>query len=117
MGLLQSIKLLKEENKYLHVNLFSYDALTENGAEIFDNYKVSLLCDADIIFLMKNLDTDSAKEYFQRKERRHPLWKSEAEYKAIFNVCYTDEKVYLFAAVCSYKINNSKRLYYSAGYL
>lgn len=87
--LLQSaIEALK--NKYAHINLFSYDALTENGIEIFENYKVSLLCDADITFLMKNLDSDSGKEYFQRKDRRHPLWKSEAEYKAIFNVGYTD---------------------------
>ena len=87
--LLQSaIEALK--NKYTHINLFSYDALTENGIEIFENYKVSLLCDADITFLMKNLDSDSEKEYFQRKDRRHPLWKSEAEYKAIFNVGYTD---------------------------
>ena len=50
-----------------------------------------MLCDADIIFLMKNSDHDSVKEYFQRKDRRHPLWKSEAEYKAIFNAVYTDE--------------------------
>ena len=70
--------------------MFSYEALTEEGIEIFDDYKISLLCDADITFLMKNLDNDSEKEYYQRKDRRHPLWKSEAEYKAIFNVGYTD---------------------------
>ena len=88
--LLQSaIEALK--NKYTHVDLFSYEALTEEGIEIFENYKISLLCDADITFLMKNLDSDSEKEYFQRKNRRHPLWKSEAEYKAIFNVGYTDK--------------------------
>lgn len=87
--LLQSaIEALK--NKYAYVNLFSYEALTEDGIEIFENYKISLLCDADIIFLMKNLDSDCEKEYFQRRDRRHPLWKSEAEYKAIFNVGYTD---------------------------
>ena len=87
--LLQSaIEALK--SKYKHVNLFSYEALTEDGVEIFKDYKISLLCDADITFLMKNLDSDSGKEYFQRKDRRHPLWKSEAEYKAIFNVGYTD---------------------------
>lgn len=88
--LLQSaIEALK--NKYTHVDLFSYEALTEDGVEIFENYKISLLCDADITFLMKNLDSDFEKEYFQRKDRRHPLWKSEAEYKAIFNVGYTDK--------------------------
>ena len=87
--LLQSaIEALK--NKYAHINLFSYEALTEDGIEIFGDYKISLLCDADITFLMKNLDNDSEKEYYKRKDRRHPLWKSEAEYKAIFNVGYTD---------------------------
>lgn len=87
--LLQSaIEVLK--NKYTHVDLFSYEALTENGVEIFEDYKISLMCDADITFLMKNLNNDYEKEYFQRKDRRHPLWKSEAEYKAIFNVGYTD---------------------------
>lgn len=83
-----SIEALK--SKYTNVDLFSYEALTEDGIEIFDNYRISLLCDADITFLMKNLNNDSAKEYFRRKDRRHPLWKSEAEYKAIFNVGYTD---------------------------
>ncbi len=83
-----SIEALK--NKYTNVDLFSYEALTEDGIEVFENYRISLLCDADITFLMKNLNNDSAKEYFRRKDRRHPLWKSEAEYKAIFNVGYTD---------------------------
>lgn len=84
-----AIEALK--NKYSNVKLFSYEALTKEGVEIFENYKVSLLCDADIIFLMKNLKKDSVEEYFQRKSRRHPLWKSEAEYKAIFNVGYADK--------------------------
>ena len=83
-----SIEALK--NKYTNVDLFSYEALTEDGIEVFENYRISLLCDADITFLMKNLSNDSAIEYFRRKDRRHPLWKSEAEYKAIFNVGYTD---------------------------
>lgn len=58
--------------------------------KVSDEYKVSLLCDADIIFLMKNLDNESIEEYYERKNRRHPLWKSESEYKAIFNVGFTD---------------------------
>lgn len=77
-----AIDALKE--KYSEINIFSYDALTVGGIEIFDNYKLSLLCDADIVFLMKNLENEFVKEYFQRKNRRHPLWKSESEYKAIF---------------------------------
>lgn len=79
------------EDKYGKSNLFSYEALTENGIQISENFRVSLLSDADITFLMKNLDNDAAKEYFRRKDRRHPLWKSEAEYKAIFSKGYTDQ--------------------------
>ncbi len=79
------------KNKYSQVDLFSYESLTEDGIEIFKGYKIRLLCDADITFLMKNLNNDSEKEYFQRKDRRHPLWKSEAEYKAVFGAGYTDK--------------------------
>ncbi len=79
------------EDKYGKSNLFSYEALTENGIQISENFRVSLLSDADITFLMKNLDNDAAKEYYRRKDRRHPLWKSEAEYKAIFSKGYTDQ--------------------------
>lgn len=85
-GVIENLK-----SKYASVNLFSYEALTEKGVEVSDNYRVSLMCDADIMFLMKNLDSELSKEYFQRKDRRHPLWKSEAEYKAIFNAGYTDD--------------------------
>lgn len=85
----RSMEALK--NKYNDVNLFSYEALTETGVEICENYKVSLLSDADIIFLMKNLDSHFVKEYYNRKGRRHPLWKSEAEYKAIFDDGYTEK--------------------------
>lgn len=83
------IKLIME--KYKQSNIFSYDALTQDGVMITDEYKISLLCDADIIFLMKNLDQESVIEYFERKNRRHPLWKSESEYKAIFNRGFTDK--------------------------
>ncbi len=72
------------KDKYKDVNLFSYQSLTEAGIKLNKDYKISLLCDADIIFLMKNLDSDNVKEYYRSIERRHPLWKSEAEYKAIF---------------------------------
>ena len=36
----------------------------------------------NIIFLMKNMfNTELSQEYFERRQRRHPVWKSEAEYK------------------------------------
>lgn len=73
----------KLKNKY---NIFSYDCLTTTGKELTDSFSVSLLNDSDVLFLMKNQMNDKLiNEYFARNKRRHPLWKSEAEYKAIFN--------------------------------
>lgn len=78
--------LEKINSKY---KVFSFDALTLKGVEVSDNFRVSLLNDGDITFLMKNIAEDtSIDEYFNRNKRRHPLWKSEAEYKAIFSLGY-----------------------------
>ncbi len=75
-------------NKY---HVFDYEALTVGGKELSNNFRVSLLSDGDILFLMKNLKGDPLiDEYFSRKDRRHPLWKSEAEYKAIFTPGFSD---------------------------
>lgn len=72
-------------------HVFDYEALTAEGKQLSENFRVSLLNDGDISFLMKNLQGDSlVDEYFSRKDRRHPLWKSEAEYKAIFNTGFSD---------------------------
>ena len=66
-------------------SLFCYEALSKSGKHLNDNFKISLLCDGDVIFLMKNcFDDNLIEEYFDRNKRRHPLWKSESEYKAIF---------------------------------
>lgn len=41
------------------------------------------MCDDDIVYLFKNVCLDTlSEEYFEREKRRHPVWKSEAEYKA-----------------------------------
>ncbi|MDR1992878.1 MAG: HD domain-containing protein [Nitrososphaerota archaeon] len=67
--------------------LFSLETLSEAGQKLRNNIKLSLLCDDDIISLMKMycLDEDElSKEYFSRKDRRRTLWKNEAEYKAFF---------------------------------
>lgn len=64
--------------------LFSEKALSSEGIEVKEGLRVRLLCDDDIIFLMKNVyPSDLSREYFERKRRRHPVWKSEAEYKAL----------------------------------
>lgn len=67
-------------------DVFNYGSLTDQGTQLKNGLKVSFLSDGDILFLMKNMMSDSLiHEYFSRKDRRHPLWKSESEYKAFFN--------------------------------
>lgn len=68
--------------------LFSYESLTQEGHILKDDIKVSLLCDDDIVYIMKNVpscETELSKEYFERNKRRHPIWKSEAEYEAFIS--------------------------------
>lgn len=77
--------------------LFSFDSLTEKGStfrpkdnpEHLDSIlRVSFLSDADLLYLMKNVffeKASCAKEYFWRNLRRHPVWKSEAEYRSLFD--------------------------------
>ncbi|MCR3758903.1 HD domain-containing protein [Clostridium felsineum] len=73
-----SKKMNSEDKK-----LFSLKSLSAEGQEFGKNIKIKLMCDDDIIYLMKNIYPDSlSKEYFERKNRRHAIWKSEAEYKA-----------------------------------
>lgn len=62
--------------------LFSLESLSITGQQFDNGIGISLLCDDDIIFLMKNMyNSELSQEYFERRERRHPVWKSEAEYK------------------------------------
>lgn len=74
---------LKENlNKGKH-KLFSEESLSITGHKLKGGYHISLMCDDDIIYLAKNVFPNQfSKEFFDRNERRHPVWKSEAEYKA-----------------------------------
>lgn len=75
-------KFEKENGKML----FSYRSLTDEGAEFGKNGRIRLLDDNDIIYLIKNVyRTGLSDEFFERRSRRHAIWKSEAEYKAIFS--------------------------------
>ncbi len=61
------------------------EALTEDGIDIKKG-KMRLMNDSDVIFLMKNLkNNDYVREYYDRNLRRHPIWKTEAEFQAIFS--------------------------------
>lgn len=68
--------------------IFCEDALTGKGVvptKCHKAVKVKYLCDDDIVFLMKNIGDDSAHSFFCRKDRYSPLWKSEAEFCALFH--------------------------------
>jgi len=66
-------------------SLFSYEALTEEGVTIDKDTFIHYLCDDDIVYLLKNkYKNDFFNTYLDRNKRRHPLWKSEAEYRAYF---------------------------------
>ncbi len=68
-----------------HENLICFDAITEKGKK-FQDITISYLCDDDVIFLVKNVCPDElTHEYFERDKWRHPLWKSESEFRSIIN--------------------------------
>lgn len=60
--------------------------------------KITLLCDDDIIHLAKILDCKCADELFNRGIRRHPVWKSESEYKIFVDGYIGDES---YEELCS----------------
>ena len=81
MYLLQHI-ISKLDEKFKG-ELFSIDCLSVKGKRLNEFFTMTLLCDDDIISLMKSNCTDElSMEYFSRRNRKCPLWKTEAEYKA-----------------------------------
>lgn len=68
--------------------LFCEQALTDVGVCIGGGLHVRLFADDDVVFLAKQLVADDCdnmiEEYFAREKRRHPVWKSEPEFKALF---------------------------------
>lgn len=79
--------------------LFSEASLNVEGHVLNGNIKMSLMCDDDIIYLSKNVFSDElSQELFDRNRRRHPVWKSEAEYEAYVRSIGTDEEKDLFKA-------------------
>ncbi|MDE7200754.1 MAG: hypothetical protein K2O91_02370, partial [Lachnospiraceae bacterium] len=70
---------MDDDNK----KLFSLESLSKKGQQFENGISISLLCDDDIIYLMKSpFYSELCEEFFERRIRRHPVWKSEAEYKA-----------------------------------
>lgn len=99
-----AIKSVVDFYKRKNIDLFSEKALSAEG--ITSPCKIRLLCDDDIIYVMKNeLSLPLVNEYFDRKLRRHPIWKSEAEYKVIFDNKKGKDWTKQFASILS-KLNN-----------
>lgn len=81
-------KRLTEESKQdgapPPATLFSYDSLTDKGS-IFKDTRIRYLSDPDLVYLMKNRYTSTySEEYFSRDTRRVPMWKSESDFKNLF---------------------------------
>lgn len=85
--------------------LFCEDALTETGKNFGSDLHISLLSDDDVIYLAKNKYHNCyIDEYFNREKRRHPVWKSEAEYRSLFRgTRYTEsikQLITLMRSIC-----------------
>jgi hypothetical protein len=67
-------------------NLFEGNLVTKNGTVMIKrDFPILLLADEDILYLMKCFCKDSlGYEYFSRNSRRTAVWKSEAEFRALF---------------------------------
>ena len=76
----EAIELLQSEelfNEQLKIDI--------NTATIKKEYSISLLADEDFLYLMKSFCKEGlGYEYFARNRRRSATWKSEAEFRAIF---------------------------------
>lgn len=79
-----AIKNMMAEKDLKGVEVFGEDSLSERGIALPSGYRLRLMSDGDITFLLKNHDNDFTKEYFDRSKRKHPLWKTEHEYRSYF---------------------------------
>lgn len=95
----------KVRDDKLKKKVIPLQALTEEGMPLEDDggLRIRLLSDADMLFLFKNIEGSRyINEYFDRNRRRHPLWKSETEFRTLFQG--RDEEVKLIER----EINNLK---------
>lgn len=87
------IACLNEEFNTEGHTLLSEKSLSVEGHQLKD-IRISLLSDDDIIHLFKGVCRDElGMEFFERRKRRHPVWKSEAEYDAYFNELIPSGKI------------------------
>lgn len=85
-GLLFADCIEKLKNVYGE-NIFKIETLSFDGTNLNDeNDKIRLLCDCDILYLLKQIksDDDCIKEFFSRKDRKKAVWKNVQEFNLIF---------------------------------
>lgn len=72
--------------------LFDESNIKTDGCNISWEYPISLLADEDFLFLMKRFCKKGLGfEYFARNRRRLAVWKSEAEFRALFQESIGDD--------------------------
>lgn len=87
--------------------LFCEAALGRNGVALSSlgkNVRLRYLSDADIVFLMKCLESAEVERFFDRAKRFAPLWKSEAEFCGLFNEIDWDSSVGKGSLKCLQKV-------------
>lgn len=88
---LKKILNLIPDNEANSSILESLKTIEENLAQLNVPVNLSLLCDDDIIHLAKTTGQYFSNELFNRSIRRHPIWKSESEYKIYLDGFIGDE--------------------------
>lgn len=94
--------------------IFQKDAFKVDGIKTFDGNCIRLLNDGDCIFLMKQFEDQTQREYIEeylsRDKRKHPIWKSESEFNLLLQELTTNQKeefIRIFAAKNEEKYNTS----------
>ena len=81
-------KLFEEviEQQFSEYRYIPQEVLSKEGLGLKGYGRIRLASDSDMTYLMKNLkgNSHSVEEYFDRRKRKHPIWKTEAEFQAIF---------------------------------
>lgn len=94
--------------------IFQKDAFKADGIKTSGGNRIRLLNDGDCIFLMKQMEDQEnlayVKEYLSRDERKHPIWKSESEFRLLLQELTASQKeefLGVFAAKNEEKYNSS----------
>ncbi len=71
--------------------VFTRQAISAEGTSEL-NHQLKLLCDDDIVCYIKNEDnSEISQQYFSRRQRLRPLWKTETEFEDLANKNLTPE--------------------------